>query len=91
MAKLKARRRNALPASAFVYRKQRKYPIDTLRRARNALTRARQSNTFGSYSTVAKAVKRRWGSKVASVGGPRGTTSRPGYKRGTQNRRRKTR
>jgi hypothetical protein len=71
-----------LPKSAFAYPSKRKYPINTLKRARNALARAKQSHTFGSYSHVAKKVKKRYGKKVATVGGPRGTTSRPGYKKG---------
>ena len=70
-----------LPASAFAYPSKRKYPINTVKRARNALARAKQSHTFGSYSHVAKKVKKRYGKKVATVGGPRGTTSRPGYRK----------
>ena len=70
-----------LPKSAFAYPSKRKYPINTVKRARNALARAKQSHTFGSYSHVAKKVKARYGKKVATVGGPRGTTSRPGYRK----------
>jgi hypothetical protein len=79
---MKASRRKALPRSAFAYPKLRKYPIDTIKRARNALARAAQSHTSGSYAHVARAVRRRWGNKVASVGRARGTVSRPGYRRG---------
>ena len=75
-----------LPKSAFAYPSKRKYPINTLKRARNALARAKQSQTFGSYSHVARKVKARYGKKVATVGGPRGTTSRPGYKKGRKRR-----
>lgn len=82
MAKMSARRRKTLPASAFAYPKQRKYPIDTPKRARNALARAAQSNTAGSYRTVAKAVRRKYGNTVASVGTKRGTVSAPGYRKG---------
>ena len=71
-----------LPKSAFAYPSKRKYPINTVKRARNALARAKQSHTFGSYSHVARAVKRRYGKKIASVGGPRGTTAHPGYRKG---------
>ena len=78
---LAAARRKKLPASAFAYPSRRAYPIDTLKRAKNALARAAQKGTSGSYATVARKVKAKWGSKVASVGGPRGTTSRPGYRR----------
>ena len=90
MPPLKARRRAKLPDSAFVYgpksrvggKGKRLYPIDTKARARNALARAAQPNTAGSYSTVAKAVRKRYGNSVASVGRAKGTVSRPGYKKG---------
>jgi hypothetical protein len=82
MAVLRAAQRNRMPASMFAYPKQRRYPIDTLNRARNALARAAQSKTMGSYSHVAQAVRRKWGNRVATVGRARGTTSRPGYARG---------
>lgn len=88
---LSTRRRKALPRSAFAYPKTRKYPIDTLRRARNALARAAQSHTSGSYAHVAAAVRRRWGNRVASVGRARGTTSKPGYRRVGHGRRRRRR
>jgi hypothetical protein len=78
---ISAARRNKLPSSAFAYPKQRKYPIDTKKRARNALARAAQSKTSGSYPTVARAVRRRYGNSIASVGPKRGTVSRPGYRR----------
>ena len=70
-----------LKSSQFAYPKTRQYPINTLKRARNALARAKQKGTSGTYSHVARAVKRKYGKKVATVGGPRGTTSRPGYRR----------
>lgn len=70
-----------LKASDFAYPSKRKYPINTVKRARNALARAKQKGTFGSYSHVAKKVKAKHGKKVATVGGPRGTTSRPGLRR----------
>jgi len=82
--KSSAKGTSKLPKSAFAYPSKRKYPINTVKRARNALARAKQSHTFGSYSHVARAVKRRYGSKVASVGGPRGTTSRPGLRKSTR-------
>jgi len=61
-------RRQALPASKVVYGKRSSvggkgrnaYPIDTRARARNALARAAQSNTSGSYRTVERAVNRRY-------------------------------
>jgi len=70
---LTAKQRNKLPASAFAYPSQRKYPVPTRAQAkkagiserqrvglhRNALSRAAQSNTSGSYRHVAKHVGRR--------------------------------
>lgn len=73
------KKRSKLPASAFAYPKQRKYPINTVARARNALARAAQSKTSGSYPHVAKAVRAKYGNKVATVGPARGTVSAPGY------------
>jgi hypothetical protein len=84
---LSAKRRKQLPRSAFAIPSKRLYPIDTPRRARNALARAAQSNTRGSYQTVAKAVRRRYGNRIASVGRARGTVSRPGYRRKGRSRR----
>jgi hypothetical protein len=81
-----ARGAKNLPSSAFAYPRTREYPINTLKRARNALARAAQPGTSGSYSHVARAVKRRYGARVASVGGPRGTTSRPGMRRSSRRR-----
>lgn len=78
---IKAATRKKLPATAFAYPKTRKYPIHTLKNAKNALSRAAQSSTSGSYSHVAKAVRAKWGNKVATVGPKRGTTSRPGYRK----------
>jgi hypothetical protein len=90
-----AGQRRCLPASAFASLKTRKYPVPTqaqarkagiseaqrLRLHRNALSRVGQPQTSGTYSTVARKVKSRAGSKVAAVGGPRGTASRPGLKK----------
>ena len=70
-----------LPNSAFAYPSRRAYPINTKARARNALARAAQSGTSGTYQHVARAVRRRYGNAVASVGRSRGTVSRPGYRR----------
>jgi hypothetical protein len=84
-----AAKRRSLKPSQFAYPKQKKYPIDTPKRARNALSRAAQSKTSGTYSHVAKAVRRKYGNRIASVGRARGTTSRPGYKRKSTTRRRR--
>jgi hypothetical protein len=87
---LRAARRRRLPDSAFAYPSVRKYPIDTLKRARNALSRSAQKRTYGSYSHVARAVRRRYGGKVATVGRKRGTVSAPGYRKTAPARRRRT-
>jgi hypothetical protein len=73
MMALTAKQRAKLPASAFAYPKQRRYPVPTQTQAkragisetqrlalhRNALSRAAQSGTSGSYGHVAKHVARR--------------------------------
>jgi hypothetical protein len=76
---MKAKKRKALPNSAFAYPKARKYPIDTKARARNALSRAAQSGTSGSYTHVAKAVRAKYGNAIPTVGRARGTVSHAGY------------
>lgn len=78
---MKASKRKALPRSAFAYPSRRAYPIDTPKRARNALARASQKGTSGTYSHVAKAVRARYGNAVATVGTARGTVSAPGYRK----------
>jgi hypothetical protein len=60
MAKLRAKQRKRLKASSFAYPRQRKYPIHDKAHARNALARAAQSNTFGSYSHVRRAVVKKF-------------------------------
>jgi hypothetical protein len=52
-----------LPNSAFAYPKQRAYPINTVRRRRNALARAAQPGTFGSKSHVERAIRRKYGKR----------------------------
>lgn len=81
MATLTTRQRKNLPRSAFAYPKSRSYPIHDLRHARAALARAAQRGTKGTYAHVAAAVRRRYGSKVASVSRGRGTIARPGYRK----------
>jgi hypothetical protein len=98
---LTAAQRRRLPASAFAYPSARKYPMPTKAQARragigerqrialhrNALSRANQRKTSGSYGHVANVARSRTAGRVASVGRARGTTSRPGYKRGKARRR----
>jgi hypothetical protein len=64
MARLTAEQRRRLPSSAFVYPRERRYPIHDVAHARNALARAGQPQTSGSYATVARAVGKRWGGKI---------------------------
>jgi hypothetical protein len=75
---LTSQQRKKLPASAFAYPSQRKYPVPTqsqaaaagiseaqrLRIHRSALSYAARADTTGSYRHVAKAVKGRSGGKV---------------------------
>ena len=91
---LTSRQRAALPDSAFAYPAARKYPVPTKAQAqragiseaqrlavhRNAVSRAAQRGTRGTYVHVAKAVKKRSGAKVAAVGGAKGTVYSPGPK-----------
>lgn len=56
----KARRRSALPSSAFALPSKRLYPINTKSRAKAALAYAARPSTRGSYSTVRKAVLKRY-------------------------------
>jgi hypothetical protein len=86
--KMTAKRRRSLPRTAFAYPATRSYPIDTIGRARNALARAAQSGTKGTYSHVARAVRRKYGNRVSTVGPRRGTVSRPGHRRGGSQKRR---
>lgn len=67
MAAMRARTRAAIPASSFVYPpgskvggKRGKYPINTQKRARAALSYSARSDTVGSYRTVKAAVARRY-------------------------------
>ena len=54
MAKLNAKKRNALPTSEFALPKNRKYPVDTRARAANAKSRASQMEKKGKLSESAK-------------------------------------
>lgn len=57
---MRARTRRALPRSAFVYPRQRKYPINTKKRARAALSYGARKDTFGNPATIRAAVYRRY-------------------------------
>jgi protoporphyrinogen oxidase len=81
MATLTAKQRNALPDSAFVYRKARKYPVPTKAQAqragisekkrqrlhRAALSYSAQRKTAGTPGRVRSVVRKRSGGKIASL------------------------
>jgi len=48
------------PSSSVGGKGRKAYPIDTKARARNALSRAAQSKTGGTYAKVERAVNRRY-------------------------------
>jgi len=73
-----AAKRKALPKSDFVYPAKKAYPIDTLARARNALSRAAQSKTSGDYETVARAVRAKYGDQIET----KGATPKAGTRKG---------
>jgi hypothetical protein len=56
MAKLTAKMRKALRPSQFALPEQRKYPLDTKARARNAPARASQHATPAEQATIARKV-----------------------------------
>jgi len=65
---ISASRRAALKSGQYVYgpkspvggKGRKAYPIDTKARARNALSRAAQKGTGGSYAKVERAVNRKY-------------------------------
>lgn len=57
--KLTAARRKRMSASQFAL-PGRRYPIDTIQRARNALARVSQHGSASEKSRVRRAVHRRW-------------------------------
>jgi hypothetical protein len=81
MTKSTAKGVKSLPKSAFAYPSKRAYPINTPKRAKAALSRAGQSKTSGTYAHVARAVRKRYGNRIASVGKARGTVTRAGYRK----------
>ena len=67
MGRLTARRRNALPSSAFAYPSLRKYPIHDASHARNALARVASPKNYGSRATVLKRIRASKKSSVRAV------------------------
>jgi len=60
MAKLNAKKRNALSKTSFAIPSQRKYPINDLNHARNALARVAQNGTPTEKQQVRAAVYRKF-------------------------------
>lgn len=85
---MRAARRKRLPKTAFAIPSKRLYPITTKKRARAALAYAARPTTRGSYSTVRKAVLKRYPSLKATTGRKpaKGSVARSA-KRGTSRRR----
>ncbi len=60
MAKLSSSARKALPAKSFAEPKERKYPIENVTHAKNALARVSQHGTPSEKATVKAAVKKKY-------------------------------
>lgn len=58
--KLTAASRRRMKSTSFGLPKQRKYPLDTIGRARNALNRVSQHGTSSEQAQVRRAVKRKY-------------------------------
>ena len=95
---ISANRRANLPRGSYVYgptsrvggKGRKAYPIDTPARARNALARAAQSKTGGTYARVERAVVRRY-PQIATRHSPAGsrTVRRGSARRSSSGRRRR--
>jgi hypothetical protein len=57
-----------LKSSQFAYPKTRKYPINTAKRARAALSYSSRKGTAGSYSHVLRRIKQSSNASVRAVG-----------------------
>lgn len=77
-----AAKRKALPKSAFAIPSKRLYPIDTRKRAKAALAYSARPDTRGSYSTVRKAVLKRYPDMGAASRKRKGPTTTASAKRG---------
>ena len=89
MARLKSKRRRKLPKSAFAIPSKRLYPIDTAARARAALAYSARPSTRGSYSTVRKAIAKRYGKNSSILKASRkrkGATTTASARRGRARR-----
>lgn len=88
MAKRKSTRAT-LPSSAFAIPSRRLYPINTVKRARAALSYSARPDTRGSYSTVRRAIAKRYGSDHPVLQASRkrsGATTTASAKRGRSRR-----
>lgn len=56
MAKLTTKARKALSGDVFAFPKERKYPLDTMNRARNALARGSQFASPEQLATIRRKV-----------------------------------
>jgi hypothetical protein len=66
---ISAKKRKSLPSSQFALPGQKKYPVDTPARARNALSRAAQNASPSEQATIKRKVKSKYPSiKVAGKG-----------------------
>lgn len=74
---ISAKKRRSLPRSAFGIPSQRKFPLDTRKRARNALSRVSQHGTPAQKKAVRAKVRRKYPSiKVSGTTTRRRTTRR---------------
>lgn len=71
---MKAAKRHSLPRSDFVYPDREGFPINDKAHARNALARAAQSKTSGSYETVARKVRAKY-PDIQTKGSSRASTT----------------
>ena len=71
MAKLTAKKRNALSKSSFAEPAKRAYPINDASHARNALSRVSQYGTSAEKAKVRAAVKRKY-PNIGKTAGKRG-------------------
>jgi hypothetical protein len=79
----RTQKRSSLPSSAFAIPSKRLYPINTKSRAKAAMAYAARPSTRGSYSTVRRAVLKRYPELKGA--GKRGAVS-SSTKRGTSRR-----
>lgn len=85
MAKLTAKARRKLPASAFAYPSKRAYPIHDRTHAKAALAFAARSSTSGTYAHVAARVNKKFPGlakgRKGSTGRKRSSTRRTARRR----------